>query len=113
MNKRFIDDNKIKVEHPEMSSYQRIVRRVRAINGFKEWPLLHKLVIDELGKRGLAHKPCPLTSGLLLDPTGICSDALGIKSERENVPQWRDGAAAVDLQKAMCEVANKRMFDYG
>ena len=113
MNKRFIDDNKIKVEHPEVSSCQRIVRRVRATNGFKEWPLLHKLVIDELGKRGLARKPCPVTSGLLLDPTGICSDALGIKSERGNAPQWRDGAAAVDLQKAMCEVANKRMFDYG
>ena len=113
VNKRFIDDNKIKVEHPEMSSYQRIVQRVRAINGFKEWPLLYTRVIDELGKRGLAHKPCPLTSGLLLDPTGFHSDAFVIKSERENVPQWRDGAAAVDLQKSMCEVANKRMFDYG
>ena len=113
MNKRFIDDNKIKVEHPEMSPYQRIVQRVRAINGFKEWPLLHKLAIDELGKRGLAHKACPLTSGLLLDPTSYCSDAFAIKAEREHVPQWRDGAAAVDLQKAMCEVANKRLFDYG
>ena len=71
MNKKFIEDNKAKVEHPEMSTYQRIVQRVRAVNGFKEWDLLYKLVIDELGKRGLAHKQCPLTSGLLLDPAGL------------------------------------------
>ena len=79
----FIDDNKIKVEHPEMSPYQRIVQRVQAINALKEWPLVHKLVIDELGKRGLAHKPRPLTSGLLLDSTGFFSDAFGNKPERE------------------------------
>ena len=113
VNKRFIEEHKVKVEHPEMNTYQRIQQRVRAVNGFKEWDLLHKLVIDELGKRGLAHKPCPLTSGLLLDPTGFCSDAFTRKSERENIPAWRDGAAAVDLQKAMCEVAHKRMFEYG
>ena len=46
VNKKFIEDNKAKVEHPEMSTYQRIVQRVRAVNGFKEWPLLYKLVID-------------------------------------------------------------------
>ena len=113
VTKRFIDDNKIKVEHPEMSSYQRIVQRVRALNGSKQWPLLHKLVIDEQGKRGLAHKTCLLTSGLLLDPASYCSDTFVVKAERGHVPQWRDGAAAVDLQKAMCEVANKRVFDYG
>ena len=113
VNKKFIEDNKAKVEHPEMSTYQRIVQRVRVVNGFKEWPLLYKLVIDELGRRGLAHKQCPLTSGLLLDPTGFCSDAFTPKSGRQNIPAWRDGAAAVDLQKAMCEVAHKRMFEYG
>ena len=46
VNKKFIEDNKVKVEHPDMSIYQRIVQRVRAVNGFKEWPLLYKLVID-------------------------------------------------------------------
>ena len=71
VNKKFIEDNMVKVEHPAMSTYQRIVQRVRAVNGFKEWPLLYMLVIDELGRRGLAHKQCPLTSGLLLDPTGF------------------------------------------
>ena len=71
VNKRFIEEHKVKVEHPEMNTYQRIQQRVRAVNGFKEWDLLHKLVIDELGKRGLAHKQCPLTSGLLLDPAGL------------------------------------------
>ena len=46
VNKKFLEDNMVKVEHPEMSTYQRIVQRVRAVNGFKEWPLLYKLVID-------------------------------------------------------------------
>ena len=46
VNKKFIEDNMVKVEHPAMSTYQRIVQRVRAVNGFKEWPLLYKLVID-------------------------------------------------------------------
>ncbi len=113
VTKRFIDDNKIKISHPEMNSYQRVVQRVRAVNGFKEWDLLHHLVVEEMGRRGLAHKPCPLTSHLLLDPSIYTSDAFVTKSERENVPAWRDGAPGKELQTAMCEVARARLFDFG
>ena len=32
--KKFIDDNKIVIDHPEMKTYQRVIQRVRAVIGF-------------------------------------------------------------------------------
>ena len=38
---------------------------------------------DEVGRRGLAHKPLPLSSHLLLDPNILTSDAFSAKGEKD------------------------------
>ena len=45
-HKKFLEEMKIKIEHPEMNSYQRVAQCVRATNGFGEWELLHILVVQ-------------------------------------------------------------------
>ena len=111
-NKKFIDDNKIQIEHPEMKSYQRVVQRVRAVVGFCAWEELHEVVLQELSRQGYANKPCPLTSALLLDPKILTAQAMATKSEQENVPLWRDGERGRELQQGMVEVARARLFDH-
>ena len=113
VTKKFLDDNHVKIEHPEMNSYQRVVQRVRAINGFGEWNLLHKLVAEELGRRGFANKTFPLSQNLLMDPHILTSKAFTLKTDKDAVPLWRDGASGERLQKAMCEVAAARLFEWG
>ena len=111
VHKRFITENKISIKHPEMVRYQQVVQRVRAVAGFEYWDLLHKQVWQEMGRKGLGHLPCPLTSALLLDPQIYTSEAF-TKSERDNIPMWRDGANGNVIQQAMVEVARCRLFDH-
>ena len=86
VTKKFIDDNKISIDHPEMRTYQRVVQRVRAVVGFGCWDELHKKIWQEMGMRGMGHKPCPLTSALLLDPQILSSAAFSSKVDKENIP---------------------------
>ena len=111
VTKRFLEDKRAKINHPEMSTYAKVVLRVRAVLGFHEFHALHKEVNEEIGRKGLAHKPFPLTPALLLDPNILTSDAF-TGSEKNSVPQWRDGAAGRELQKAMVDVARRRLFEF-
>ena len=81
--------------------------------GFTEWPKLFEVVVQEMARRGDGHKPCPLTSALLLDPAIYNQDGFSSKAEKEDVPAWRCGQAGKNLQEAMCEVARCRLFDHG
>ena len=111
VTKRFLEDKKAKIMHPEMFNYLKVVMRVRAVNGFHEFELIHQEITEEIGRRGLAHKPYPLTASLLLDPNILTSDAFA-GNEKNSVPQWRDGCAGRELQKAMVEVLRRRLFDH-
>ena len=117
ITKKFLDDNKIQIDHPEMKTYTRIVQRTRAVLGFELWDELHKQIWQEMGRRGLGHKQCPLTSALLLDPAILSSKAFSSKgaktTEKDNIPMWRDGENAIKIQTAMVEVARARLFDHG
>ena len=110
--KKYIEDHKIMIEHPEMKNYQRVVQRVRSVVGFSQWEQLHEVVVQELSRQGYAHKPCPLTSQLLLDTKILTSNAFQTKAEQENVPLWRDGQRGKDIHAAMVEVARARLFDH-
>lgn len=83
VNKKFIEDKKAKIEHPEMSTYKKVMLRVRAVSGFHCWDLLHRKVVEEVGRRGFAHKPLPLTSSILLDPAILTSEAFAAKGEKD------------------------------
>ena len=60
--------------HPEMSSYTKIVLRVRAVNGFHEFLSLHHDINAGLCRKGLSHEQFPLTPALLLDPHILTSE---------------------------------------
>ena len=111
VTKRWLDDKKAKIEHPEMNTYNKVNLRVRAVLGFYEYEALHEQITGELGRRGLLHRPFPLTSSLLLDPNILTSAAFS-GAEKANVPIWRDGNQGRDLQKAMVEVARARLVDF-
>ena len=111
VTKRFLDDKKAKICHPEMNSYAKVVLRVRAVNGFHEFKTLHELISEELGRRGLLNKAFPFSPTLLLDQNILTSDAFS-GNEKSAVPTWRDGAAGRELQKGMVEVARRRLFDH-
>ena len=113
VTKKWIDDNKVQVDHPELKTYQRIVQRVRACVGFSAWDELHKKIWQEMCRRGMGHKQCPLTSALLLDPQIFTSDAFSTKADKENVPLWRDRENATTIQQGMIDVAATRLFEYG
>ena len=51
ITKRFLDDNKIQIDPPEMKTYMRIVQRTRAVLGYKLWDELHKQIWQEMGRR--------------------------------------------------------------
>ena len=57
-----------------------------------------------MGRRGLGHKQCPLTSAMLLDPAILSSKAFSSKGaktiEKDNIPMWRDGENAIKIQTA-------------
>ena len=57
--KLFLEEKRAKLMHPEMSNYTKVVLRVRAVNGFHEFHSLHNEVIEEIGRRGLAHEIYP------------------------------------------------------
>ena len=113
VNKKFLDEHRIQINHPEVKTYNKALLRIHAVQGFTAWELLHKLVVQEMGRRGFGHKQCPLSSSLLLDPAILNKDGMSSKSEKDNVPQWRDGEAGVQLHKAMAEVARAKLFDHG
>ena len=112
VTKKFLDKERAAIQHPEMNNYNKVQLRVRAVLGFHEFPLLHKSISEELGRRGLMHKAFPLPSSLLLDPNILTSDGFSSPSEKTNVPMWRDGASGRELQIAMVEVAKCRLFEY-
>ena len=85
VTKKFITENKIIIQHPEMNRYQQVVQRVRAVAGFTFWDALHKQIWQEMGRMGLGHLVCPLTQALLLDSQIFTSEAF-TRGERDNVP---------------------------
>ena len=112
VTKKYLDKEKAAIRHPEMNNYNKIQLRVRAVLGFHEFADLHKQISEELGRRGLLHKPFPLPSSLLLDPNILTSDGFVSPAEKTNVPLWRDGAVGRELQKGMVEVARRRLFEF-
>ena len=112
VTKKFLDKERAVIHHPEMNTYNKIQLRVRAVLGFHEFDDLHMSICQELGRRGLMHKPFPLTSALLLDPNILTSDGFTQPAEKTNVPMWRDGCAGRELQKAMVTVAKRRLFEF-
>jgi hypothetical protein len=44
VTRKFLD-RKAKIEHPEMNAYKKVLARDRAVDGFDEWDLLHKLIV--------------------------------------------------------------------
>ena len=112
VNKKFLENNKVMIKHPQLRVYKDIVLRVRAVRGFHELPLLHKLIIEQMARKGLASRQCPVTSNLLLDPNILTSEGFFSPAEKEQVPPWRDGALGHQIQRAMCEVAEARAFQW-
>ena len=51
ITKKFLDDKKIQIDHPEMKTYTRLVQRTRAVQGFELW--------DELLQADLARDGSP------------------------------------------------------
>ena len=113
VTKKYLDKEKAVIHHPEMNTYNKIQMRVRAVLGFHEFRDLHKQISEELGRQGLLHKPFPLTSSLLLDPNICTSEGFTTPAEKANVPLWRDGSQGRELQKAMVDVAKRRLFEFG
>ena len=107
-----MDKEKAVIRHPEMNTYNKIQFRVRAVLGFHEFPDLHKQISEELGRRGLLHKPFPLPSSLLLDPNILTSDGFASPAEKTNVPMWRDRSVGRELQRGMVDVAKRRLFEF-
>ena len=70
----FLQANHILIQHPQLTNYDQVYNRARAVNGFKKWRLLHEKVIQELGRRGMAWHPGakqhePLLSRISARPT--------------------------------------------
>ena len=76
MTNMWMGQQKAFIAHPEMNSYNKVQLRVRAVLGFHEFPSLHKCISEELGRRGLMHKPFPVPSTRLLDPNILTSDGV-------------------------------------
>ena len=112
VTKKWLDSQKAAIAHPDMKTYNTVQTRVRAVLGFHEFEEIHQTITAELGLRGHLHKAFPLTGTLLLDSNILTSDGFVTQAEKQNVPQWRDGAAGRLLQKAMVVVAKSRLFDF-
>ena len=113
VNKKFFDMQKVKIQHPEMNSYQRVVTRVRALIGFTAWDELHTQLVEEMGRQGYSNLPLPIPSTILLDPALLLSDAFANECDKKDIPLWRDGDLGRTLHKSMVEVARCRAFDWG
>ena len=113
ITKQWLAQNHVKVQHPQLQTYDQIYLRVRAVLGFGEWELFHKLILEELGRNNMSHLPLPYTVGLLLDKNFYSSEAFSRKGDKDSVPLWLDGAQGKEMHKAMCEVFRRRLFDSG
>ena len=101
--------------HPQMNSYSAIMLRQRFLKGFSEDGIrgLHELLYERMGKEGIADKPLPIPSTILMSPDILTSTAFSTSAEKDKVPAWRDGALGTALQRRMPDVAARRYFDHG
>ena len=108
---KLLNEKKATVNHPEMRTYQQIQLRTRALKGFNHFAKLHADIAEEMGRKGFAKHVFPIGSALLLD-VGICTSVALTGSDKNNVPQYRDGALGDQLQVSMCDVARRRAFEF-
>ena len=88
VTKRMLMDVKAAPAHPQMNSYQAIVMRHRFVKGFNAIDGLNEIA-SRMGREGLADKPFPLKTSVLMDPRILTSDAFA-GLEKQAVPAWRD-----------------------
>jgi len=98
-----------------MNNYPAIMLRLRFLKGFSEDGLhgIHELLFERMGKEGIADKPFPIPSSLLMSPDILTSMGFSTSAEKGKVPAWRDGALGLAIQRRMPEVAARRYFDHG
>ena len=88
----WVKTNKASVKHPHLSGYSEVALRVRFLKGFEEEALsILQGIAHELGRRGLAHKPYPISKAVLMSPENLTTDAFTTAREKEAVPAYRDG----------------------
>ena len=58
-NLKFLTDTKATIQHPEMTTYKKLMMRERAVKGFHEWDLIHMMVVEQV----VAIRLGPRTSG--------------------------------------------------
>ena len=111
---RWLSNNKAEAAHPHLKSYTEISYRARFLKGFCEeaWQYLRGEVASELGRRGLAHKPFPIGTRVLMSADILNAKAFSSAKDKEAVPAWRDGKAGDALQLAMVKAVMKRMFEH-
>ena len=112
VTKQFLMAKKVVLLHPQIRGYSELALRHRFIKGFSESArrALHEKLSVEMGKRGLASKPFPLSRTVLMDAAILTTDAFMTTKEKEEVPAWRDGAAGAALQLRMVTAAVERYF---
>jgi hypothetical protein len=59
VTRKFLEEHKAQIVHPEMNSYKKVLSRVRAVAGFHEWDLVHKMIVEEVHRRTCAHAEHP------------------------------------------------------
>ena len=68
VTQKFLVDSKATIAHPEINTFKKLVMRSRAVRGFEEWHLLHKLVLEEVGgfnQYPIGLRPFPLAPASL------------------------------------------------
>jgi len=101
--------------HPVMNSYPAIMLRLRFLKGFCEEGIrgLHELIYERMGREGIADRPFPIPSSILMSADILTSSGFTTSGEKDKVPAWRDGALGASLQRRMADVAARRYFDHG
>jgi hypothetical protein len=114
VTKAFLLGKKASVIHPQMRGYSELALRHRFLKGFcqEARDRLRSNLVIEIGRRGLASKPFPLSRQVLMDAAILVSDGFPPGKERDNIPAWRDGAAGRMLQCRMVDAATTRYFTH-
>ena len=109
----WVKTNKVNVKHPHLSGYSEVALRVRFLKGFEEEALsILQGIAHKLGRRGLAHKPYPISKAVLMPPENLTANAFTTAREKEAVPPYRDGHNGQRLQLAMARAVHQRCFEH-
>ena len=115
LTKQELDNLGLPSAHAVISSYSPFSLRVRFLKGFAHEALeiLRIDVWSRMAKVGQAHRKCPATAALLMDPVLLVAAAFDREKHRNEVPSWRDGDAGAALQISMARLLSIRYFDIG